>query len=60
MPKSKLIFKVKFTSRISDSVEGKITFTNKKDGNVQASALVFELKSLITERKPIEFWSCKS
>ena len=34
MPKSRIFFKVKFNSRISASVEGRLTFTNKKDGNI--------------------------
>lgn len=33
-PKQKVAYKVKYSSRISSSVEGRLTFTNKKDGNV--------------------------
>jgi len=44
-PKSTYKARVKFASRISDQVFGKITFTNKKESNVSAAALVFELKS---------------
>lgn len=44
-PKSTFKFKVKFISRVSESVTGRIRFTNKKESNVSAAALVFELKS---------------
>jgi hypothetical protein len=44
-------YKVKFTSRISLPVTGRVVFTNKKETNVQAAALVFDLKSNITGRK---------
>lgn len=50
-PKSTEKVKIKFTSRISDSVSGRITFTNKKESNISAAALVFDLKSHITGRK---------
>ena len=50
-PKSIVKFKVKFSSRISKSVGGRITFTNKKEGNAQAAALVFELKSNVNKKK---------
>lgn len=43
--------KVKFKSRISDPVSTKLTFTNKKESNISAAALVFELKSNIVGRK---------
>lgn len=33
-PRQKIAYKVKFQSRISFSVDGRLTFTNKKDGNV--------------------------
>ncbi|KAL4498636.1 hypothetical protein ABPG72_019754 [Tetrahymena utriculariae] len=49
-PKQTYKFKVKFTSRISESVSGRIRFTNKKESNVSAAALVFELKSQIIGR----------
>ncbi|EWS70940.1 flagellar associated protein, putative (macronuclear) [Tetrahymena thermophila SB210] len=49
-PKSQYKFRVKFTSRVSDSVTGRIIFNNKKESNVQAAALVFDLKSNVTGR----------
>ncbi len=42
-PKSTYKVRIKFTSRISDPVTGKVTFTNKKDSNISAAALVFDL-----------------
>ncbi|EGR27115.1 hypothetical protein IMG5_201370 [Ichthyophthirius multifiliis] len=59
-PKSTASFKVKFTSKVSDVVTGRIFFNNKKQSNVQAAALVFDLKSQITSRvseKILEFQS---
>lgn len=46
-PKAPTPYKVriKFVSRISDPVEAKITFTNRKESNISAAALVFMLKS---------------
>lgn len=49
-PKSSFKFRVKFTSRVSDPVTGRIVFNNKKESNVQAAALVFDLKSNVTGR----------
>ena len=49
--------RIKFTSRISDPVYGKITFTNKKESNISAAALVFELKSQITGRNSLREWN---
>ena len=43
-------YKVKFVSRVSLEQKGKITFTNKRETNVAAAPLVFELKSEITGR----------
>ena len=43
-------FKVKFISRVSQSVKGRLTLTNKKETNVIASALVFDLVSEIKGR----------
>ena len=50
-PKSTYKARIKFTSRISDPVTGRVTFTNKKESNISAAALVFDLKSNITGRK---------
>lgn len=33
---------------------GKIIFTNKKEGNIQAAAMVFEMISNVYERNSIE------
>ena len=33
---------------------GKVIFTNKKEGNIQAAAMVFELVSNVYERNSIE------
>ncbi|CAD8106047.1 unnamed protein product [Paramecium primaurelia] len=53
-------YKIKFTSRISQPVTGRVIFTNKKESNVQAAALVFELKSSITGRKSEKQWNVSS
>lgn len=47
-PKDTFKFRVKFQSRVSETVSARIFFTNKKESNVQAAALVFDLKSNIT------------
>jgi len=47
-------FPVRFQSRISTEVKGKVIFTNKKEGNVQAAAMVFELVSNVYERNSVE------
>ena len=52
-PKSVYKFKVRFTARLSKEVTGILTFTNKKESNAQAAALVFQLVSQITDRKSI-------
>ena len=59
-PKSTIKFRVKFHAKLSKSVEAKLTFTNKREGNAQAAALVFDLKSEITEIKSLEFHTFKS
>ncbi|EGR27619.1 hypothetical protein IMG5_193180 [Ichthyophthirius multifiliis] len=53
-------FKIKFVSRISESVSARIRFTNKKESNVCAAALVFELKSQIIGRNSDEIWKMTS
>lgn len=53
-PGQSLAFPVKFQSRISSPVKGKIIFTNRKEGNVQAAAMVFELVSNVYERNSVE------
>lgn len=47
-------FPIKFQSRISKQVTGKVIFTNKKEGNVQAAAMVFELVSNVYERNSVD------
>ncbi|KAL4497051.1 hypothetical protein ABPG72_002207 [Tetrahymena utriculariae] len=49
-PKSVYKFKVKFVSRVSQPVYGRIRFTNRRESNVAAAALVFDFKSNITGR----------
>lgn len=53
-PGTTVNFPIKFQSRISNPVHGKVIFTNKKEGNVQAAAMVFELVSNVYERNSIE------
>jgi hypothetical protein len=53
-PGTTVNFPIKFQSRISNSVMGKVIFTNKKEGNIQAAAMVFELVSNVYERNSIE------
>lgn len=53
-PGTTVNFPIKFQSRISNPVSGKVIFTNKKEGNIQAAAMVFELISNVYERNSIE------
>jgi hypothetical protein len=53
-PGAQLNFPIKFQSRISQQVSGKVIFTNKKEGNVQAAAMVFELLSNVYERNSVD------
>ena len=59
-PRSLYRFKIKYVARLSKQVEGVITFTNKKESNTQAAALVFQLVSNITERKSMQTLKTKS
>jgi hypothetical protein len=43
-------YKIKFVSRVSQPVQGRVTFTNKRESNINAATLVFDLKSLIIGR----------
>lgn len=45
---------MKFFARLSKPQNARITFTNKKEGNTQAGALVFDLVSEITSRKSVQ------
>jgi hypothetical protein len=38
-------FSIKFISRVSAPVTGRVRFTNKRESNVAANTLVFDLKS---------------
>lgn len=53
-PGTTVNFPIKFQSRISAAVSAKLIFTNKKEGNIQAAAMVFELVSNVYERNSIE------
>ena len=53
-PGCQLNFPIKFQSRISQQVTGKVIFTNKKEGNIQAAAMVFELVSNVYERNSVD------
>lgn len=50
-------FKVRFVSRISALQTGRITFTNKKESNSQAAALVFDLNSQVYFLQEFLFYS---
>lgn len=49
-PKTSFKYRVRFSSRVSNPQTGRITFTNKKDSTTIASALTFDLKSMISGR----------
>jgi hypothetical protein len=53
-PGSTVNYPIQFQSRISNPVSGKIIFTNKKEGNIQAAAMVFDLISNVYERNSID------
>lgn len=53
-PLGKVFYRVKFISRIFEQVTGRITFFNKRESNINAAAIVFDLKSDIIERKSVE------
>lgn len=38
-------YKIKFISRVSQPVSGRITFTNKRESSIAAATLVYDLKS---------------
>ena len=56
-PDATVNFDVTFTSRVSKVVNGKILFTNKKEGNIQAAPLAFDLKSNVYSRKSMRTWT---
>lgn len=49
-PKFPYKYKIKFVSRVSQPVTGRITFTNKRESTISAATLVYDLKSLIVGR----------
>ena len=53
-PRATCQFPVVYHARISSPVAGRITFRNKRDGGVQAAALVFDLKSNVVGRESRE------
>ena len=53
-PGSTINFPIQFQSRISAPVRSKVIFTNKKEGNVQAAAMVFELVSNVHSRNSVQ------
>ena len=53
-PKEKVSFKVKFKSRVSNPVEARLSFINKREGLQSAAALIFILKSDVFDRRSLE------
>ncbi|CAJ1445026.1 unnamed protein product [Effrenium voratum] len=51
-PRQTVTFPVEFHSHFSRLVEDKIMFTSRREGNVNAAAMVFKLRSRCTGRKP--------
>ena len=51
-PRKSVNVGVEFVSRFSRSAEGQVTFTSRREGNVQAAAIVFRLKSKCAGSKP--------
>ena len=56
-PKKTHHFEVKFVSRVSTPVTGKISFVNKKENSIVAAAVVFNLKSVITGKISDKIWN---
>ena len=52
-PKESINYPVRFQSRISAPVDARLIFTNVKEGNVQAAAMVFKLVSNVHSRNSI-------
>jgi len=59
-PKSVIKFPVKFNARVSSEVTGRIMFTNKRESNTHAAALVFNLKSNIKGMNSEKEWIIQS
>ena len=56
-PKQIYKFQVKFVSRVSAPVKGKIMFINVKENSLSAAALVFELQSEIVGKTSDRVWN---
>lgn len=56
-PNSTYAYKIKFISRLSMPVTDRITFMSKREHNIFAGAIVYDLKSSITgrESKSVEY-----
>jgi len=59
-PSGKADFQVRFQSRIFEPVAARLTFFNKRESNINAAAIVFDLKSDIIERKSQEIINIQS
>lgn len=49
-PKQSYQFRIRFISRVSLPVQGRVTFTNKRESSISAATLVYDLKSQIVGR----------
>ena len=58
--KTPVKFKVTYFARISDKVTARITFTNKREGNASAAALVFDIESNVIDRQSVETHNVKA
>ena len=56
-PKQVYKIEIKFVSRLSTAVKGRIMFINLKEKSLTAAALVFDLKSEITGRVSDRIWN---
>jgi len=51
-PKQTVSFPVEYHSRFSRGVDGQISFTSRREGNVHAAAMVFKMQTRCIGRKP--------
>jgi len=56
-PKQVYKIEIRFVSRLSTPVKGRIMFINLKEKSLTAAALVFDLKSEITGRVSDRIWN---
>lgn len=56
-PKETYKYEVKFVSRISAEVRGRIMFINVKENSLTAAPLVFDLRSQITGKISDRIWN---